>query len=253
MDKKIAKKKKTRIPSSEPVRLLVVLTASIFIVEFGIMLVLQTFIPPTDIREIFIDAFALTIIEYPIVYYFAFKPLVRKNAEEISKKETLQKIEARLQEAQQIAAVGSWDWDLSTDKHTWSNEESRIYGRNPNLPPATYEEFLTFVHPEDRKRIMDGVKATLKTGVPFQGEYRIIRPNGEERVVDGRVMRFLDEKGKPVRLAGTVHDITEHKKLEEELQEKVDDLEKANKLMVDRELKMIELKKEIEKLKKGSS
>lgn len=251
MDEAI-KEKKIRAPFNfSSVRLFATVMASIFVVEFGIMLVLQVFIPPIRLLANLVDATSLTIILYPALYFLVFKPLIQKNLEESSEKHALQKSEARLQEAQKIAAVGSWDWDLPTDTHTWSNEESRIFGRDPNLPPATYKEFLAFVHPDDRNRVMEKTEATIKAGVPFEDEFRIIRTDGQERILDACAERFLDANRKPIRLAGTVHDVTEHKKLEKELNEKVGDLERMNKLMIGRELKMVELKEELEKLRGG--
>lgn len=249
MNEEAKETKKSLFEYSNPIRLFSVLIASIFLVEFGIMVVLPYVFKTPGFIENLSDAAALIVITFPALYYLAFRPLIRKKRKEQEVEETLQRIGARLQEAQEIAVVGSWDWDLATDTHTWSAEQNRIFGRDSNLPALTYEKFLGFIHPDDRKIVEEGTKTALTTGV-FQGEYRIIRPNGEERIVDARAVRFLDANGKPVRLAGTVHDVTQHKKLEKELQNKLNDLERTNKLLIDRELKMIELKKENEMLTK---
>ena len=143
--------------------------------------------------------------------------IVRDVTERKRAQEALKKSEANLREAQQIAAVGSWEWDLATDTHFWSEEESRILGRDPSLPAPNLKEFLAFVHPEDRKKVEDDANATFKTGTPFQTEYRIIRTDGEERNVESRGKRFDDADGKPIRLAGTIHDITERKQAEQAL------------------------------------
>jgi diguanylate cyclase (GGDEF)-like protein/PAS domain S-box-containing protein len=136
----------------------------------------------------------------------------RKRAEAV-----LRDTDAKLREAQEMAEVGSWDWDLSQNILHWSAEECRLLGRDVTNPPPTFADFLSFVHPDDRKRLKDGIDEVRHNGAPFQLEYRIIQSSGEVRVVDARMKGFPGPDGQPIRISGTVHDITKAKKSEENI------------------------------------
>ncbi len=131
--------------------------------------------------------------------------------------EELKKSAKRLKEAQQIARIGNWEWDIVNNTLFWSDEIYRIFGLKPNEFGATYEAFLKSVHPEDRESVMNAVNDAHLSGAPYSIEHRIVLPDGSVRTVheDGRVI--LSDDGAPVRMAGTVQDITEHKKTEAEL------------------------------------
>jgi diguanylate cyclase (GGDEF)-like protein/PAS domain S-box-containing protein len=134
----------------------------------------------------------------------------RKEAEE-----ALRKSEARLAEAQRIAHVGSWEWDVAPDTVTWSDELYRIFGRTPQEFENTYESFLRYVHPEDREFIRRTIQEAYETGRPFAFEHRVVRPDGSVRVLQSRGEVLTGENGETVRMAGTAQDVTERKALEE--------------------------------------
>jgi PAS domain S-box-containing protein len=136
----------------------------------------------------------------------------RKQAEE-----GLRLSEARLSEAQRIAHLGNWDWDIVPDKLLWSDEIYRIFGLLPQQFGATYEAFLSYVHPEDRKFVERSVNEALYEGRPYNIDHRIVWPDGSVRVVHEKAEVTFDDTGKPTRMIGTVHDITELKLAEEEL------------------------------------
>ena len=125
--------------------------------------------------------------------------------------------EKRLRRAQRIAHLGNWERDLETDTLLCSDEMHRIFGWS-DATNVTYETFLETVHPDDRAALRDARSAALNDEAPLDIEYRIQRPDGEERIVQerGEVHR---EDGHPVRLTGTVLDITERKKMERELRD----------------------------------
>ncbi len=126
--------------------------------------------------------------------------------------------ERSLAEAQRIAHLGNWDWSISTNELLWSDEVYRIFGLNPQGAAATYDTFLRCVHPDDRRQIEAAVKRTLaKPGADYSIDHRVIRPDGSERIVHEQGEVMFDREGKPVRMIGTVHDITEQKKLEREI------------------------------------
>jgi PAS domain S-box-containing protein len=134
----------------------------------------------------------------------------RKRAED-----KLRASEQRLLEAQAVAHVGSWDWDIHSDTVWWSDELCRIYGEEPGLTPS-YEGFLQRVHPDDREAVRAVISRVYSTGEPFAFEHRIVRPDGSRRVLaaSGRVVR--DGDGRPVRMLGTGQDISDRKQAEAE-------------------------------------
>ncbi len=129
----------------------------------------------------------------------------------------LQKNEASLSRAQQIAKVGNWDWDIGGQKLHWSDETYRIFGLQPQAFGATYEAFLARVHPDDRERVTRAVNAALAGERPYEIEHRIVRPDGTERVVLELAEVTRDAAGQAIQMSGTVQDITERKRTEKDL------------------------------------
>jgi PAS domain S-box-containing protein len=139
--------------------------------------------------------------------------------------EALHESAENLAEAQRIAEVGSWEWIPERSVTVWSAEMSRIFGRDPSRPPATFEEFLAYVHPDDKSLVMDAMDRAMKANVPFHTEIRIIRSDGGTRTLDTRGVVSESKNGGPSRLTGTVHDITDRKAMETALR----DSEKAHR------------------------
>jgi len=127
--------------------------------------------------------------------------------------------ESQLREAQHIAHLGSWVWDIAADRIEWSDEVYSIFGIGPGAEGPTYEDFLSSVHPDDRRSVMEAVDAALGEKRPCSIEYRIVRPDQTERVVHERAEVRFDAEGKPVRMIGTVMDITDRKAAEREIEE----------------------------------
>ncbi len=123
--------------------------------------------------------------------------------------------EASLAEAQAIARLGSWEHDVKTGTETWSNEQYRLFGHQPGTVTLSYEFFLGLVHPEDRERVQERVRAALDGRKMFDMEFRIVRPDGALRWFRSRAEVFRDSKGRPVRVAGTNLDVTELKQAED--------------------------------------
>jgi PAS domain S-box-containing protein len=146
---------------------------------------------------------------------------VQKTLAELSR--DLQESKARLEEAQRVAHVGHWEWDLQTDVVVWSDETYRIFGLSPQERPMDLATVRAMVHPEDREPLYRGVDEDLLAGVRPDAEFRIVRPNGEVRTVQsvtperwssmpGDAKR--DASGRPYKLFGTVQDITDRKRAE---------------------------------------
>ncbi|WKZ32423.1 MAG: PAS domain S-box protein [Thermodesulfobacteriota bacterium] len=131
--------------------------------------------------------------------------------------EALRRSEERLREAQAIAHIGNWDWDIPNNRLHWSDEIFRIFGLDAAEFEATYDAFLSLVHPDDRDEVQIAVKEALEHGKPYDVRHRVLRPDGTERIVTERAEVVRDPEGKPVRMYGTVQDVTEHKRLEAEM------------------------------------
>jgi PAS domain S-box-containing protein len=134
-------------------------------------------------------------------------------AEREAGRDALAQTAARLSEAQSIAHIGSWEWDLRTDVITWSDELYRVFGLEQGAAPLSYSPYLERVHPEDRARVDETVRQACADGRPFAVEHRVVRPDGRERVVSGRG-RAIFEGGEPVSMVGTAQDVTEQRQVE---------------------------------------
>ena len=125
--------------------------------------------------------------------------------------------EMLLTKAQQIAHLGSWEWDVDRNEVVWSDELYRIFGLQPQQFGATYESYLSYVHPDDRKLVEDSIEAAFTTKAFPAFDSRIIRPDGTIRALQANGKVILDEDGRVIRMLGTSQDITERKQLEFEL------------------------------------
>jgi PAS domain S-box-containing protein len=123
----------------------------------------------------------------------------------------------RLAEAQSIAHLGNWEWDIIENELTWSDEIYRIFGRAPQEFGTTHDAFLESVHPDDREFVREAINRALKDGEPYSIDHRIILPDGRERYTHDQAEIFRDKTGKAIRMVGTVQDITERKQLEQAL------------------------------------
>ncbi len=132
--------------------------------------------------------------------------------------EALRKSQAGLAEAQRMAHLGSWEWDPRTGELYWSDETFRIYGFEPQSFVPTFERLLEVVHSDDRKMLSRELEDALYDDRPYDFEHRLVKPDGEVRVVHRQAEVVRDESGEPIRVVGTVHDITERKALEVQLQ-----------------------------------
>ncbi len=132
--------------------------------------------------------------------------------------ESLRKSEASLANAQRIALLGSWDWNILRNKLYWSDEIYRIFGLTPQAFGATYDAFLESVHPDDRELVKNSVKQALDEKKPYGIEHRIVLPDGSIRFVHEQGEVTYDDNGNPVRMTGTLQDITERKHMEDRLQ-----------------------------------
>lgn len=138
----------------------------------------------------------------------------RKRAEE-----ELKASEARLADAQEVAKVGSWETDLSSQKVYWSKETYRIFELSPSDFQASHPEFLNYVHPEDRSLVDNAFTESFNTASVCSVRHRILTPGGQIKFLEERWRIVRNEIGQPIRAAGTCQDITERKKIEDEIKQ----------------------------------
>lgn len=129
----------------------------------------------------------------------------------------LRRNEARLAEAQRMAHLGNWEWNLRTNSIIWSDETYRIFGFRPQEMPITFEAFLKMIHPEDSGLVQNAIARTLQDHARFDIEFRALRPDGQVRFISAQGEILCDESGAPVQMIGTGLDITSRKMVEEEL------------------------------------
>ncbi len=125
--------------------------------------------------------------------------------------------ERQLLLAQQIAHMGSWEWDMHTGALSWSDELWRMLGLEPGAVRPSYEAFLALVHPEDRGAVREIIDRAAGDGQPFRFDFRTCRPDGSVRILHCRGEVTCDAAGRPVRMFGTDQDVTELRLADEQL------------------------------------
>lgn len=133
-----------------------------------------------------------------------------------SNKKLLQS-EANLARAQKIAQLGYWDWNIQAGTLHWSDAIFNIFGIDPDQGAVTYENFLNFVHPDDRQKVQEAVEASHASGEAYSTTHRIVRHDGVVRFVHAEGEVELGGDGKAVHMFGTAQDITLLKQAEAQL------------------------------------
>jgi len=145
----------------------------------------------------------------------------------------LRENEERLTLSQTIANAGSWDWDIPSGGLIWSPHIYTIFGVSPDLFEASYENFLNFIHPDDRDMVTAAVQQALEADAPYDVEHRLVLHTGEERFVHERGHVYRDQNGTPVRMIGVVLDITERKATMTALEDAKEEADRANQAKSD--------------------
>ena len=139
--------------------------------------------------------------------------------------------EADLAEAQKLAHIGSWQWEVTSNRVTWSDELFRLWGQEPRAEGLNYEAFLASIHPDDRGLVKETVDHAYEERSSFAFEHRVPLPDGRVRWMSSRGRVVTNDSGEPIRVLGSAQDITDRKRYEaelhrlhEELQARFDDL-----------------------------
>jgi len=164
----------------------------------------------------------------PKIQFAELANAVRQLAGRKRAESAVRKSEEMLHKAENLAHLGSWEFDHLTGRLTWSEETYRIFGLDPGEPP-TYEKFLAKVHPDDRTKVDTMYFATVAGGEDgYEVEHRILRGGtGEIRHLVERCEHQRDESGRVIRSIGMVHDITDGKQIELELLSRHEELQAA--------------------------
>lgn len=180
-------------------------------------------------QETFLDVLFLALISTPLVYLFCIRPYVKITesailAEEESKAKLISLIEKQkitedaLNLAQSVAKIGSWSLNQKNNQLVWSDEIFRIFGVEPEKFGASLEAFLGFIHPDDLEYVKEQFERSLGGHHPYDIDHRIVRRDtGEVRWVHEMCIHQYDGQGNIVRSDGTVQDITERKREQDEI------------------------------------
>ena len=120
-------------------------------------------------------------------------------------------------QAQAISHIGNWTWDIATNHVTWTEELYRIFGFSNFSEEVNYEKYLSHIHPEDKKMVLDQLQNAFETHNPFDFLHRIILNDGTEKIIHSKGEVLVDSNGNPYQMLGTGQDVTNQKLIEQEL------------------------------------
>jgi PAS domain S-box-containing protein len=156
----------------------------------------------------------------------------------------------RLEEVQFLTNVGSWEWDLSEERPSWSPELRRIAGLSADQPVPTLDEFLVRIHPDDRDGFLADLRGALESAGVRHYSYRTILPDGTEKLIESHARVETDDAGAPIRVFGAAQDITDRQRARTSLHMQADLLDQAAVAMMasDAERKVTHWNRAAEKL-----
>jgi len=125
--------------------------------------------------------------------------------------------EKKLNDAQHIAKLGNWEWDVLNDKITWSDELYRIFGLNREDFQPTFNSYLERLHESDAERVKNIIQHSLENKTSFSFYHRLKFPDSKEKIISSQGEVYLDDENNVIRMFGTAHDVTEIREAEEEL------------------------------------
>jgi PAS domain S-box-containing protein len=153
-----------------------------------------------------------------------FRDITERKAAE----EKLKKSEAILAEAQRVAHIGSWEWDLTTRKITWSEEVYRLHGIDPKKEEPSYEELLQIYHPDDVQAFTNNVNKAIKDGTPYTMICRAFHSDGSIHFLETRGEAIFNNRGLTIKLFGTSMDVTERELTKKEIELTNKELKSSN-------------------------
>jgi len=161
--------------------------------------------------------FSFWLIFYSIIRISLHEPYQKLERHVNERTHELNLSMKRLNKAEEISHLGTWEWNIATNELYWSDEIYRIFGIEAQAFDATYDEFTQHIHHEDRLKVQHAIDDALLNKKPYNLEHRVVRKDGNERIVHERGEVKFDDFDKPIRMLGIVHDITKRKHTEIEL------------------------------------
>ena len=168
-----------------------------------------------SIRDVLIDSSALCENGRFVHTRCFTRDITRRTVAE----QALRRSEERLQMALLAGHMGTWEWDIASDKVQWSAGLERIHGLAPGAFDGTFEAFQRDIHPDDRQRVLEAIERAVRDGSEHAIEYRVVRADGSLAWVEGRGVLMRDQAGQAQRMVGVCMDVTQRKRAEEAIHE----------------------------------
>ncbi|MDJ0893727.1 MAG: PAS domain S-box protein [Alphaproteobacteria bacterium] len=165
--------------------------------------------------------------ETPQVFVAAVRDISERSAAQAALRES----EAKLANAQRIAGLGNWDWITATGEVQCSEQGCRILGLDPAAAAIDFEQFLHAGHEDDREVLQRAIERAFANKDSFSMDYRVVPASGDERIVQIQGEPVFNDDGSPVRMTGTLQDITEQKRAERELRVSDSRLRRQNEVL----------------------
>lgn len=171
-----------------------------------------------------VNASIITLPDGKQIIQGIFRNITERKAAE----EKLKRSEAMLAEAQRVAHIGSWEWDITTRKITWSEETYHLHDIDPKKREPSYEELLQIYHQDDIPTFINVVNKAIKDGTPYSIICRIIHQDGSVHYLEGRGEAIFNSKTRPIKLFGTSMDVTERELAKKEIELTNKELKRSN-------------------------
>lgn len=225
------------------------LSALLYIVV--ITLDITNILPPQNIRTPHLHsdlAFGVTTLMFYPATFFIIGALSSFVTNLLKYQEEKYRVAAwALAKAQHTSRLGSWEWDIKNDRIQWSDELYRLFGLEPSSIPITYSSYAKRVVPADQEKIRQIIKQSMGSLEPFEFDHGVVWPDKAVHYLHAIGEVVADSTGKAVLMRGTAQDITKRFLAEQKLAKQTEEMANLNRLMIGRELKMVELKKALKR------
>jgi len=180
---------------------------------------------PVDANEIWMRLIVVTtFLGFGLFAQSTLSHRIKMEVALQQRQQLLGRTEAELAEALHIARLGSWSHDLGSGELTWSDEHFRLFGLQPGEITLSFEVFLDYVHPEDRQAVRQAVDTAIRGEQAYHIDFRIVRRDGEVRILHSHAAVNLDASNQPESMIGTTQDVSEIRKAQALLQAERDQL-----------------------------
>lgn len=169
----------------------------------------------SEIDERYFDIYYIPLKKESITY--AIMLIIREVTEAVFAKSEIEKTNSLLSDAQRLAQIGSWDWDVLKNEISWTDELYRIFGVSKDTFKSNFKNYLNCIHSSDRKFVAYKIQEAMNTHKPFDFHHRIVHNDGTIKTIHGKGEIFINNNNEVIRLSGTAQDVTESIELENKL------------------------------------